>query len=111
MKHGTPEERSVMTRAVKGILEESNIQALKAIVGAPLVDAIIESKFVLCSRSVFYVEEVMLRDLHNDEDLCYRWLASRRDYPYYRCDPPPVRPSVMRACVAEFCRSNPEFKL
>ena len=51
------------------------------------------------------------RARNNEIDLCFRWLMSRRDYPYYRCDPPAVCPRVMRECVAEFCRSNPGFKL
>lgn len=48
----------------------------------------------------------------NEEDLAFRWLAARRDYPYVR-DPRPhyVHPTIFERCLQEFSRSNPGFSL
>lgn len=63
----------------------------------------------LRTRSVFYVEEIDDAILHAQEDIVFRWLAARRDYPFDRPCAPEVEPFIMQRCLNEFIRSNPGF--
>lgn len=50
----------------------------------------------------------------NEEDLAFRWLAARRDYPYdlsLRVRPHYIHPTIFERCLVEFTRSNPGFTL
>lgn len=66
---------------------------------------------ILRSHTFFSVEEINVRALHHQEDVVFRWLAARRDYPYDKPAAPEVEPSIMQRCVREFIRSNPGFAL
>lgn len=66
---------------------------------------------MLRTRSVFYVEEIDDEILHTQEDIVFRWLGARRDYPFDKAVAPEVEPSIMQRCLREFIRSNPGFIL
>lgn len=63
------------------------------------------------SVTFFSVEEIDIQKLHHQEDVVFRWLAARRDYPFDKAPAPEVEPSIMQRCVREFIRSNPGFAL
>ena len=65
----------------------------------------------LRALTFFSCEEISDDVIRNQEDLIFRWLTSRRDYPYYHCAPPESEPKIFDRCVREFQRSNPGFEL